>query len=65
LTSSYGYVPPGLYSFLVKVAEENQLSIKEIQTMLIRKGAQDLGFNCDHSVVGLAKNTGQPFCQRC
>lgn len=33
--------------------------------MLIRKGAQDLGFNCDHSVVGLAKNTGQPFCQRC
>ncbi|HEX7180180.1 MAG TPA: hypothetical protein VF220_10680 [Nitrososphaeraceae archaeon] len=65
MTSSYGYIPPELYAFLVQTAHDNGLSIKEVQTMFIRKVAHDLGFVCDHSKVGMAKTTGEPFCQGC
>ena len=64
-SSSYGYIPPELYAYLVQTAHDNGLSIKEVQTMFIRKVAQELGFVCDHSKVGMAKLTGEPFCQGC
>jgi hypothetical protein len=58
------YCPPGLYAFLVKIAEENKLSVKEVQTMFIRKVAQDLGYDCPHEEIGYSP-TKKPFCKRC
>ena len=61
---TFNYCPPALYAFLVKIAEENKLSVKEVQTMFIRKVAEDLGLDCDHSVIGHSP-TRKPFCKRC
>ena len=61
---TFNYCPPGLYAFLVKTAEENKLSVKEVQTMFMRKTAQDLGFDCDHNSIGYSP-TRKPFCKRC
>jgi len=62
------YLPPKLYAFLVKIAEENKLSIKEVQRIFLYKVAIDLGFNCDHQMrVGFAKEDPdhKPFCKDC
>lgn len=61
---TFNYCPPALYSFFVKLAEENKLSVKEVQTMFMRKVAQDLGMDCDHSVIGYSPSK-KPFCKRC
>jgi len=61
------YLPPKTYAFLVKVAEEHKLSVKEIQRIFLNKVAADLGFSCDHFRVGLAKEDPdhKPYCKDC
>lgn len=61
------YLPPKTYTFLVKVAEENGLSVKEVQRIFLNKVASDLGFECDHLRIGLAKNDPdhKPYCKDC
>lgn len=61
------YLPPKTYAFLVKVAEEHKLSVKEIQRIFLNKVAEDLGFSCDHFRVGLSKEDPdhKPYCKDC
>ena len=55
------------YAFLVKVAEENKLSVKEIQRIFLNKVAGDLGFGCEHERIGYAKedHDHKPYCKDC
>ena len=62
---TFNYCPPKLYSFLVRIADENKLSVKEVQTMFTRKVAQDLGFDCPHDDIGYSPKDKKPFCKRC
>ena len=62
---TFNYCPPALYRFLLDMAEDNGLSVKEIQTMFMRKVAQDFGFDCAHEDIGVSPKTRKPFCKRC
>jgi hypothetical protein len=66
LTFNY-YLPPKTYAFLVKIAEEQQLSVKEVQRIFLNKVAVDLGFRCDHLRIGFAKEDPEhkPYCKEC
>jgi hypothetical protein len=64
------YLAPGIYAFLFKIARENVLAVKEIQTILLRKQIGELGFACDHVNVVYPKKKGRqdggkPFCKEC
>lgn len=61
------YLPPKTYAFLVKIAEENKLGVKEVQRIFLNKVASDLGFNCDHLRIGFAKEDPKhkPYCKDC
>ncbi len=65
MTFNY-YIPPKTYAFLVKTAEENGLSTKEIQRIFLNKVASDLGFSCDLR-IGFAKEDPdhKPYCKDC
>ena len=61
------YIPPKTWAFLIRIAEENKLSIKEIQRIFLNKVAADLGFKCDHERIGFAKKDPdhKPYCKNC
>lgn len=59
------YLPPKTWAFLVKTAQENKLSIKEVQRIFLNKVATDLGFRCDHERIGYSKSDKKPFCKDC
>lgn len=45
---SFSYYPIGIYNFMVGIADKYGLSVKEVETVLLRKGITDLGFVCLH-----------------
>ena len=49
------------------MAEENELSTKEVQRIFLNKVASDLGFKCDHLRIGFAKDDPdhKPYCKDC
>jgi hypothetical protein len=61
------YLPPKTYVFLVKIAEENKLSVKEVQRIFLNTVAADIGFTCHHERIGFAKNDPEhkPYCKDC
>jgi hypothetical protein len=61
------FLPPKIWTFLVKIAEENKLSIKEVERIFLTKVAKDLGFACDHERIGRAKKDPdhKPYCKDC
>jgi hypothetical protein len=61
------YLPPKIYTFLVKIAEQHKLSVKEVQRIFLNKVAADLGFTCEHERIGLAKEDPEhkPYCKDC
>ena len=61
------YLPPKTYVFLVKIAEENKVAVKEVQRIFLNKVASDLGFSCDHLRIGYAKEDPdhKPYCKDC
>ena len=59
------WYPPGIYRFLLDIASKHDLSTKEVETVFLRRQARDLGFECFHQKVGLAKSDGKPFCKDC
>lgn len=61
------FIPSELWAFLVKIAQENKLSIKEVERIFLTKVAKDLGFACDHEVIGRAKKDPdhKPYCKGC
>ena len=64
------YLPPAIYAFIFNLARDNELSVKEVQVMLLREQIGLLGFTCDHTKIGYPKNKSQkqrvkPFCKQC
>lgn len=59
------YYPPKLYRFLLELASENRLAIKEVETVFLRRQAEMLGFKCDHQNIGYSKKTKNPYCKDC
>jgi hypothetical protein len=60
------FYPPKLYIALSEVALKHGLSVKEVETVLLRKMCEELiGFKCDHRIIGTSKKTGLPFCKEC
>jgi len=64
------YLAPGIYAFLFKLARDNGLAVKEVQTILLREQIRLLGFTCDHISVVYPKKKGRkeggkPFCKEC
>jgi hypothetical protein len=59
-----GYLPPKIYAFMVKLCEEYNLSMKEVQRIILNKVFRDLGFECPHERIGYAPDK-EPFCKDC
>ena len=50
----------------MKIADENNLSTKEVQRIFLNKVAYDLGFKCEHRRIGHAdKDPNRPYCKDC
>ncbi len=65
MTRSHNFYPNGIYHFLSNLAFENKLSVKEVETILLRREIENLGFVCDHSNVNYSKTTHEPYCFDC
>jgi hypothetical protein len=64
------YLAPGIYAYLFKIAREEGLAVKEVQTVLLREQIGQLGFTCEHISVVYPKKKGKkdggkPFCKEC
>lgn len=65
MSRKYNYYPRAIFQFLNDLAFRNNLSIKEVETVLLREQIQSLGFTCHHTNVGFSKKTNEPFCKDC
>jgi hypothetical protein len=59
------YLPPAIYHFILGIAREKHLALKEVELVLLRKVIKEMGFKCKHEVIGFSKETGLPFCKDC
>lgn len=60
------FIPPKTWAFMIKTADENNLSTKEVQRIFLNKVASDLGFKCEHRRMGSAdKDRNRPYCKDC
>jgi hypothetical protein len=60
------FYAPKIYTALADIAVKNGLSVKEVETIFLRKMCEEIaGFKCDHRVIGTSKKTGLPFCKEC
>jgi hypothetical protein len=67
-SQKFSYYPPGLYYALANVAHDHDISIKEVETVLIRDAlTKEYGFKCNHpqSKIKTAKRTGKSYCSWC
>jgi hypothetical protein len=48
-SQKFNYYPPGIYYAMANIANEYDISIKEVETILIRTALmQEYGFKCNH-----------------
>lgn len=59
------YLPPAVYYFILGLAREKHLALKEVELVLLRKVIKEMGFKCKHENIGVSKDTGLPFCRDC
>ena len=59
------FLPPELYRFLMNIAHERGLSIKEVECVFLRHMCKEFGFSCKHDFIQFAKSNGQPYCKGC
>jgi hypothetical protein len=65
-SAKYSYYPPGLYYGMYKVACENNVSIKEVETVFIRKMLETTtGFVCKHPEDKVKVKNGKAYCGFC
>jgi hypothetical protein len=66
-SKNFSYYPPGLYYALANVAHDHDISIKEVETVLIRTALREHGFKCNHpqGKIKTAKRTGKSYCAWC
>lgn len=65
---SFSYYPIGIYNFMIGIADKHGLSVKEVETVLIRKGITELGFVCRHPserVKKAKKDKTKVYCGIC
>jgi hypothetical protein len=63
----FSYKPHGIFVFMTNLAYEKGISMKELETMFLRKMCELNGFKCDHdpSMVSYDKNSHKPYCKKC
>lgn len=61
------FIPPKTYNFLVKIADENRLSVKEVERIFLNYVCHLLGMTCNHERIGKARNDPEhkPYCKDC
>jgi hypothetical protein len=59
------YLPPKTMAFIVKLGDENNLSWKEVERILLNKLAFELGMVCVHRRIGYSKTDHKPYCKDC
>jgi len=61
------FLPPKTMAFLVKLADEYELSWKEVERITLNKIFFQLGMTCAHKRIGRAKEDPEhkPFCKDC
>ncbi|MGI0032939.1 MAG: hypothetical protein ACRD97_06685 [Nitrososphaeraceae archaeon] len=65
MTRKYNYYPRGTFQFLNDLAFKNNLAVKEVETILLRKQMEHLGFTCDHTNVAYSEEKREPYCKNC
>lgn len=61
------FIPPKSWAYIVKLADENNLSTMEVQRILLNKILFELGMTCPHRRIGYAKEDPEhkPYCKDC
>ena len=61
------FIPPKTWAFIVKIADENKLSTKEVQRIFLNKVCHDMGMTCNHERIGRARKDPEhkPYCKDC
>jgi hypothetical protein len=59
------FLPPKTWAFIVKLADENNLSTKEVQRILLNDMLFKLGMTCKHQRIGYSKTGHKPYCKDC
>lgn len=61
------FIPPKTWAFIVKTADENKLSTKEVQRIFLNKVCHDMGMTCNHERIGRARKDPEhkPYCKDC
>lgn len=65
-TKAMGYLPLRLHNALLRICEENGLSLKEVVATMVRRQLEEkYAFTCKHERVREAVNTRKPYCYMC
>jgi len=59
------FYAPKIFAFMMNIASEYGIPIKEVETALIREGLRSIGFDCDHIRMGVRKTDKKPHCKDC
>jgi len=59
------YYPPKIFAYMMNIASEYGIPIKEVETALIREGVKAIGFECEHIRMGVRKGDGKSNCKDC
>jgi hypothetical protein len=65
MTDNKNYLPHKLYIFLLTLAHEKGLAIKEVETIFLRDKAKEFGFRCEHKNIRYSAKHNQPYCADC
>ena len=57
--------PPKVFLLMLDIANKNGIPVKRVETILLHKAIADMGFTCDHLVMGIRKSDKKPFCKDC
>lgn len=56
---------PKIYLFMLQIANEYGISVKEVETAFLREGMKELGFDCEHIRMGVRKTDKKSHCKDC
>src|SRR6476659_10847261 len=59
------YLPPKTWAFIVKLSDDNSLSTKEVQRIILNDTLFELGMTCEHKRIGYSKTDHKPYCKDC
>jgi hypothetical protein len=57
--------PPKIFLFMLDIANKYGIPVKRVETILLQKAIQPLGFSCSHVPLGMRKSDKKPFCKDC